>query len=131
MNNTLVQYIYDIKDPTLIDYFITDRILSVLDVHAPILSFSSGGGKNGNKNLSKECLFRIKNRNKLRRKARRSNLKEDWDTWKLEKNRVNNLLRYETKQIDKIEQLTAQDDIPGKQLWKRVKNMTGHITFPN
>ena len=94
--------LYDIKDTTLVDSFITDRILSVLDVQAPIVTFSSGGGKKGNKNLSKECLFRIKERNKLRRKAKRWNLKEDWDSWMLEKNRVNNLLRYEARQNDKI-----------------------------
>ena len=75
--------------------------------------------------MSKECLARIKNRNKLRRKARRSNLQEDWDSWKLEKNRVNNLLRYEAKQNDEIEQLTAQEDMTGKQLWNRVKYMAG------
>ena len=47
--------IYDIKDPTLIDSFITDNILSVLNLHAPIKIYKSGGNKhNGNKKYSKE-----------------------------------------------------------------------------
>ena len=79
--------IYDIKDPTLIDTAITDRIISVLDLHAPTQTYRSGGKKNvGNKKLSKDCLYRISNRNFLRRKARRTNLSEDWESWKTEKN---------------------------------------------
>ena len=78
--------IYDIKDPTLNDSAITDRILSVLDIHAPVQTFRVGGRKNdGNKKLSKECLYRIRYRNKLRRQARRLNLTDDWEKWKVEK----------------------------------------------
>ena len=35
--------LYDLKDPTLIDTFITDTILEVLNVHAPIQKYKSGG----------------------------------------------------------------------------------------
>ena len=42
--------IYDIKDPTLIESAITDIILSVLDKHAPITTFKTGGNKKGKSN---------------------------------------------------------------------------------
>ena len=46
--------IYDIKDPTLIDSFITENILSILDAHAPIKIFKNGGSKlNENKKIIK------------------------------------------------------------------------------
>ena len=53
--------LYDIKDPTLIDTFITDTILQVLNEHAPLLKLKTGGKKynEGNK-LSERCLERIK-----------------------------------------------------------------------
>ena len=58
--------LYDIKDPTLIDSFITDTILEVLNVHAPVLKLKSGGKKyNEGKKLSERCLERIKERNRL------------------------------------------------------------------
>ena len=71
--------VYDIKDPTLIDTFIMDNILTVLDLYAPIKTFKSGGKKNGNRKLSKECVYKIRNRNKLRRIARRTNSTDDWE----------------------------------------------------
>ena len=66
--------LYDLKDPTLIDTAITDNILEVLNLHAPIRTFKSGGNKSaGNKKLTKECLSRIRNRNMLRRIAKQTN----------------------------------------------------------
>merc|ERR1711873_381230 len=90
--------IYDIKDPTLIDSFITENILEILDVHAPIKTFKMGGGSfKGSKFLSKKCLERIRERKRLRRMARRTNSTRDWENWKLEKNKVNNLIRNEAR----------------------------------
>ena len=66
-----------------------------------------------------ECIARIKSRNKLRRKAKISNLQEDWDNWKDEKNKVNNMLRDEAKKNDKVEQLAAQEDIIEKTAMKQ------------
>ena len=66
--------IYNIKDPTLIDSAITGNILSILNKHAPIVTFRTGGKKGGNRNLSKECLDEIKTRNKLKKKAKITNL---------------------------------------------------------
>ena len=51
-----------------------------------------------------------------------TNLPEDWERWK---NKVNNMLRFEADHNEKIEQLTAEDDLTGKQLWQRVKRMAG------
>ena len=45
--------------------------------------------------------------------------------WKIEKNRVNNMLRYEADKNEEIEQLAVEKDLSGKQLWNRVKKMAG------
>ena len=72
--------VYDLKDPTLIDSFITDTILEVLNVHAPIQKYQSRGNKyKEGKKLSGECVDRIKERNRLRIIAKRSNKTTDWD----------------------------------------------------
>ena len=73
--------IYDIKDPTLIDSAIHENILSVLDKHAPISTFRTGGKKR-QKILSKGCLEEIKVRNNLRKRAKTTNRSEDWEIWK-------------------------------------------------
>ena len=118
--------IYDIKDPTLIDSFITENILSVLNLYAPIKIYKSGGSKyNGNKKYSKECIERIRERNRLRRLARRTNSVLDWENWKAEKNRVNNLLRSEARNIMRREQALVEEDMTGRQMWKRVKKIAG------
>ena len=118
--------IYDIKDPTLIDSFITENILSILDVHALIKIFKNGGSKlNENKKLSKECLERIRERNRLRRMARRTNSTRDWENWKLEKNKVNNLIRNEVRSNTRREQAMVEEDLTGKQMWRRVKKIAG------
>ena len=71
-------HIYNIKNPILIDSAITENITSVLDIHAPVKSFRIGNYKNKtSKNISKECINQILNRNRLRRQARRSNLDID------------------------------------------------------
>ena len=76
-------HIYDIKDPTLIDSTIVDNIISVLDVHAPVKFFRTGSQKNKtSRKLSKECIYQIQNRNRMRRHNRRTNLDIDWDNWK-------------------------------------------------
>ena len=38
------------------------------------------------------------------------------------------MLRKEAIKNDKVEQLAAQDDITGKQLWNRVKQMAGWVS---
>ena len=120
--------VYDLKDPTLIDTFITDKLLSVLDKHAPIRTFKTGGIKNRNRNISKECLQSIRNRNKLRQIAKRTNSVDDWEKWRKTKNRVNNLLRDDAAKNVFKEQKIAEDDMTGRQIWNRVKRLAGWST---
>ena len=63
------------------------------------------------RDISKECLNRIRNRNSLRRKAKRSNLESDWEKWRKEKNLVNNMIRKESNIRDKAEQIAAESDL--------------------
>ena len=121
--------IYDIKDPTLIDTAITDLIVSVLDKHAPIISFKTGGNKKGNSYLSKECLALIRERNNLRKKAKASNLQLDWEIWRRAKNKVNNRLRREATSSNKIEQLAAEADLSGKKTLKQSKKSCWLVCF--
>ena len=86
------------------------------------------GKKGSNRNLSKECLDEIKTRNKLKKKAKLTNLQMDWENWKVAKNKVNDILRREATSKDKVEQLAAQSDMTGKMLWNRVKRMAGWAT---
>merc|ERR1712240_552904 len=117
---------YNLKDPTLIDSFITDNILEVLNVHAPVQKYKSGGKKyNEGKKLSGECVERIRERNRLRRIAKRTNKMRDWENWKKEKNKVNNLIRNEAKNKTRREQAFAEEDLTGKQMWNRVKKLAG------
>ena len=43
-------------------------------------------------------------------------LDDDWNQWKTEKNRVNNLLRDKAQNNDKIEQLAVEKDVTGRQM---------------
>merc|ERR1711873_201441 len=75
--------------------------------------------------LSKECLARIRERNRLRRMARRTNSTRDWENWKLEKNKVNNLIRNEARSTTRREQAIVEEDLTGKQMLRRVKRIAG------
>ena len=44
---------------------------------------------------------------------------------KVEENKVNNLIRNEASKNENIEQLASENDISGKQLWRRVKMLAG------
>ena len=51
---------------------------------------------------------RIKERNRLRQIAKRTNKTSDWENWKIVKNKVNNLLRTETRNKTRREQELAK-----------------------
>ena len=63
-----------------------------------------------------------------RRIARRTNSTDDWEQWKKEKNRINNLLRNETAKNELKEQKIVEDDMTGRQIWNRVKRLAGWST---
>ena len=50
-----------------------------------------------------------------------------WEMGKLEKgkNRVNNLIRNEDRNKKRREQALVEEDLTGKQMWNRVKNLAG------
>ena len=69
---------------------------------------------NEGKNLSGECLERIRQRNRLRKIAKRTRKMRDWENWKKEKNKVNNLIRNEAMNKTRREQAFAEEDLTGK-----------------
>ena len=84
-------------------------------MHAPIKKTKSGGKRtNESKKLSGECLARIRERNRLRKIAKRTNKARDWENWKKEKNKVNNLIRNEAMNKTRREQAFAEEDMTGK-----------------
>ena len=57
--------------------------------------------------------------------ARRTNSTRDWENWKLEKNKVNNLIRNKARSNTRREQAIVEEDLTGKQMWRRVKRIAG------
>ena len=91
--------------------------------------YKSGGNKfNEGTKLSGECLARIRERNRLRRLAKRTNEMRDWENWKKEKNKVNNLIRNKARNRIRREQAFAEEDLTGRQMWRRVKKLAGWST---
>ena len=73
-------------------------------------------------------MARIRERNRLRRMAKRTNKARDWENWKKEKNKVNNLIRNEAMNKTRREQAFAEEDLTGRQMWRRVKKLAGWST---
>ena len=46
----------------------------------------------------------------------------------MEKNRVNNLLRNEARSKTRREQASVEEDLTGRQMWRRVKKIAGWST---
>ena len=52
---------------------------------------------------------------------------EDWNTWKMAKNLVNNRIRNEKLRIEEDKMLEISNDATGRQLWQMVKANAGWL----
>ena len=118
--------VYNITDPTLIANKIMEFFTSVLNKHAPLKSKNKNCSK-GTLKLSKGCLNKIKERDKIKAKAIKSGNNDDWRLWRIEKNKINNLIRNEKKKQENKEFSKVETGKSCSELWNYVKRNAGWI----
>ena len=87
--------IYQHYYPTIIASIITNNITSILDKMTPRKLRTINGEVKNKLSVSKECLSMIRERNRLKKRAKSTGDKDDWIRWRKLKNQVNNKIRSE------------------------------------
>lgn len=116
--------IYDDNNVNVIACRINEILVSVLDRHTP-RKRKVRNRNNKSLTLSKACLDITKQRNKIKREAKKGSDKQKWMEWRRLKNKVNNKIRDERKQHENNNFVITNKDITGKQLWNLVKDRAG------
>ena len=117
---------YQLKSVDEMAGFLDKTLGTVLDSYIPRKIRTKKLGK-GDSKLSDQCLENIKERNKLRKKAKLSGSDEDWMMWRKVRNRVNNMVRDERNNCDKISMFLAEEDLTCKKMWDKVKQLAGWV----
>ena len=106
----------------MINKFFTE----VLDLYAPRTMKVKQEGTHELK-LSKECQSLMKDRDKLKKQAKKTGNNSDWDSWRRLKNMVNNIVRNEHVNQLKTEFLECEKDLSGQKMWIMVKSKAGWL----
>ena len=117
--------IYKHHDPTIIASITTNNITSVLDKMAPRKLRTINGEVKNKLSVSKECLSMIRERNRLKKRAKSTGGKDDWVRWRKLKNQVNNKIRSEKSNKDKNDYLKVENDATSKEIWQMVERKAG------
>ena len=94
--------IYNLKDPNLIAGTINKFFIQILDLHAP-RALKVVLERRKEMKLSKECLGLMKERDKLKQRAKKTKSSSDWKNWRKIRNKVNNMVRNKKKKQTKTE----------------------------
>ena len=71
--------------------------------------------------LSKNCLHKIKETDLIKKTAIKTGNRVDWDLWRKAKNKVNNLVRNESKKSDENDIIKVEKGKNCSELWNFVK----------
>ena len=63
----------------------------------------------------------------MKKKAKLSGKPEDWNIWRLAKNRTNNLVRDCKHRQEESDMISIENDISGRAIWNKVKQKAGWI----
>lgn len=106
-------------------------LVRALDIHSPFKEIGSFGSFKVKVWFSEDLMNEIKNRDILFKIAKKSNKEEDWNHYKLIRNRVTTKIRKETRQH--YEQKIDQSRGDPKTMWKNLKELINgkSIRMPN
>ena len=108
----------DVEEAVLI---VTEKLTTILNEMAPVKYIQSRA--KFAPWLSKETKDKIKARNNSQKIASESNLKEDWDEFKRQRNEINNILKSEKRSWQENKIKTFGSDT--SSIWKNVKSWLG------